>query len=106
MSRTADWARDHLVVLVQPGGALAVWSTGARTLVLRDATDQQVTDHLVARSLTGGGGGPDGGAHAERRALHAARWAVGRARQGLQPRIHLPRWEDVAASGPGAPARP
>ncbi|MEW1958777.1 hypothetical protein [Kineococcus sp. NPDC059986] len=99
MSRATDtWTQDHLVVLVQPGGDLAVWSTGERTLVLRDATEQQVTEHLVARTLAQT---PTEDERAQRRALDAARWAVCRARQGLQPRIHLPRWEDVAATGPG-----
>lgn len=103
MTRTADWARDHLVVLVQPDGDLALWSTGGRTLVLRDATEEQVTEHLVARSLSAPAGEVTDGApedpRAERRALQAARWAVKRARQGLQPRVHLPRWEDVAVPG-------
>ncbi|GAB3464812.1 hypothetical protein AB1207_14380 [Kineococcus endophyticus] len=103
MTRTADWARDHLVVLVQPDGDLALWSTGGRTLVLRDATEEQVTEHLVARTLSAPAGEAAAGGSedpkAERRALQAARWAVKRARQGLQPRVHLPRWEDVAVPG-------
>ncbi|MEZ0166614.1 hypothetical protein AB2L27_17790 [Kineococcus sp. LSe6-4] len=84
------------MVLVQPDGNLAVWSTGARTLLLRDATDQQVVEHLTARALADDGG--TGDAVSGRRALRAARWAVGRARQGLQPRVQLPRWDDVAGT--------
>lgn len=109
MTRASERWAERLLVLVQPDGRLAVWSTTARRLVVRDATDEETTDHLTAWY---DGQDPDAGPprpprverqeeERRRRARQAARWAVSRARQGLQPRAQLPRWEDAVRAGAG-----
>ncbi|WP_328291366.1 hypothetical protein OG218_01125 [Kineococcus sp. NBC_00420] len=72
-----------LVVLVQPNGRLAIWSTPAKALVLWDATDAQVVKYFATDAVDS--------------ARHAARWAIERSRAGHTP-TRTPTWDAAVAS--------